>query len=217
MTRLISKTIPSVCNHCHRNSTVMSPLLTCVGFLSRRIQGHGPHAYWPPLPCAWAHHMGTVSTAFGSWAHYCACPQQISPAQTKEKRWEKRFCDSLSFVGNYLPLSDLGGRGQAVPMCYSAHAQWVQCAEESSWAGKNMAENSWPLPTIASIFCSLAAFLGTAKRKKGIKSQGNPCCLQPWDLDWASSGWQDSCCGQTFKYNSTALIFLSIFVDHREN
>lgn len=41
----------------------------------------------------------------------------------------------------------------------------------SGHPGKTIAENRWPLP--ATIACSLAAFLGTAKRKKGVKSQGN--------------------------------------------
>lgn len=217
MTWLINKTIPSVCNHCHRKSKITRFLLTYVDSIYPGGSRATDHAYWSPLPCAWAHHMGTMSTAFCMCDHYCACPQWIPPAQTKEKRCEGKFCGSMSFVDNYLTLSDLGGRGRAVPMYYSAHAQWVQRAGESIWA--SWQNNSWEQVATASHNCLLSScFPRNSKEEERSQEPGESlCCLQPWDLDWAPSGWQDSHCGQTFKYNSIALILLIIFVGHHEN
>lgn len=51
------------------------------------------------------------------------------------------------------------------------HSESSVLGKAARHPGKIIAENRWPLP--ATIACSLAAFPGTTKRKKGIKSQGN--------------------------------------------
>lgn len=78
--------------------------------------------------------MGTVSTAFGMCAHYSVCPQQICPALPRKRGVRGGFVNLCSLWAISCLLCDLGGRGQAVPMYYSAPAQQIQCAGESSWA-----------------------------------------------------------------------------------
>lgn len=175
-------------------SCTLAPSTTCLS----SPYGDCVHCFLYVCPLLWMFSMNP------------RCPDQGKEVW-EEALWISVLCGQL--------LATLWSRRQR-RSC--AHVLLCSCMESSALGkaaghpGKIRAENRWPLP--AKIVSSLAAFLGTAKRKKRDQEPGEPlCCLQPWDLDWAPSGQQDSCCGQTFKYSSTALIFLIIFVDHHEN
>lgn len=145
------------------------------------------------------------------------CVLNESPLPRPRKRGVGGSFVDLCPLWTIIWHSDLGGRGRAVPMYYSAHAQWVQRAGESIWA--SWQNNSWEQVATASHNCLLSScFPRNSKEEERSQEPGESlCCLQPWDLDWAPSGWQDSRCGQTFKCNSTALILLIIFAGHHEN
>lgn len=213
MTQCTSKPIPSSCSH--RKSKMFGFLLTCVAFIhtagwAMDLMLTSPLYHMPKL-AVWVLHPLL-------FLHVAITIHALNKSQAREKRWESRFHESLSFVANYRPLSDLGGRGQAVPMYWTAHMQWVQCAGESIWA--SWQKNSWEQdPPPVTITCSLPTFLVTAKRKNGTNGQGNCSaeCIRPWDLEWAPSAGLGGSCGQTSKHSRTALTLLILFASHHGN